>query len=216
MRAARWVLLVAIALVIAAPAAAAPLDTLRFESPRWMPYEGACDSLSPMPELDSLTVLLERMRYPETFWELIDTLNVWPGDTSQFIVDLGGCAPCAFRKWVRDRARNVSCNATQPINLPRPADPVGVAGGMAFQAPRVTPMPVRRLAVVEFELASAGEATLELYDLAGRQVRELTRGVHTAGRHLALLDAGAVPPGLYFLRLRAGDRQAVRRVVVMR
>lgn len=136
------------------------------------------------------------------------------GDTIRWWVEVPG-ARRVFVKAVDD-AGNPACYRSNELDVDGgPVVPVGVVDRQQLRLARVTPMPVRRLAVVEFELAIAGDVALDLYDLAGRQVLELARGPLAAGRHLALLDAGDVAPGLYFLRLTAGDRQVVRRVVVM-
>ena len=194
----------------------AVLDTLTFATPRWMPYEGTCDSLSPAPE-DSVMVLLERLRYPETAWRMVDSMLVAAGDSTRFfVVDLGGCSPCAFRKWARDQAGNVSCNPSKPINLPRPVNPVGVGERWSFRVDRVIPSPVRERAAVPFSLDRAGNARLELFDLTGRMVRVLAQGRMDAGPHLALFDAHDLRPGVYFVRLRQGARQTHARIVVLR
>jgi len=204
-------------LLVASPAAAAPLDTLRFVSPRWMPYPGTCDSLAVGVPEDSVMVLLERLRYPEAAWVMVDSMRVAAGDSSRFfVVDLGGCSPCAFRKWARDRAGNVSCNPSRPVNLPRPGNPVGVGGPLAFQAPRVTPVPVDDLGAVTFAVPRAGFVSITLYDIAGRLVRVVVAGYLMAGPHVAMFEARSLAPGVYFIRMRQGEIDARSKVIVLR
>lgn len=195
----------------------AVLDSLTFTTPAFMPKDSTCtDSLSGIPEGDSLRVVLERLPAGTFEWVAVDSLTgLEHGTRYGFQVDLAGCAPCAFRVWVYDRAGNRSCDPSRPVNLPRAADPVGVVGSVAFQAPRVTPSPVRALASVQFSLSKSGEALLELLDLAGRRVRILARGSMDAGPHLAMFDAREVRAGLYFVRLTTGNQTAVVRCVVM-
>lgn len=196
---------------------AAVLDTLTFTAPALMPYPGTCDSLSIVPEGDSLRVVLERLATGAYDWVPVDTLSgLEHGKQYGLVVDLAGCAPCGFRVWVYDAAGNQSCEPSRPVNLPRSADPVGVGGGLVFQAPRVTPSPVRSLASISFALAERGEVMLELLDLQGRRVRVLAQGDMDAGQHLALFDAREVRSGLYFVRLTAGKRVAITRAVVLR
>ena len=72
-----------------------------------------------------------------------------------------------------------------------------------------------------FTLAQRGNASLVLYDIAGREVRTLVNGSMPAGEHLLKWDtrdaAGKqVPAGVYLYRLRTAGFEATRRLVVVR
>jgi len=83
------------------------------------------------------------------------------------------------------------------------------------------PNPARDSTTIKFELAQAGNATLEVYDGAGRKVRTLYGGHADAGAKeigwdLAD-DAGRpLPPGIYVYRLRTGGETISRRLVATR
>lgn len=203
-----------ILLVLALLTTMNPRDTLRFVAPSFMPYPGACDSLSLVPEQDTLVVLLERLRYPDDHWQVIDSTRTAPGDTGAFVVDLGGCSPCAFRKRARDRAGNYSCNYTVPINLPAPADPVGVAGSVVLQEPRVSPTPVRDMASVAFDVRETGRVWLDIFDVAGRHIARVFDKTLEPGTHIALIDARNLPVGVYALRINDGRQRGTRMVVL--
>jgi hypothetical protein len=83
---------------------------------------------------------------------------------------------------------------------------------------RVYPNPARNNLQIECSLAEAGEASLELLDLAGRRVLLHPLGVLGAGPHSLSLagSTGALPAGVYFLRLRQGTRSVSRRVALSR
>jgi hypothetical protein len=71
---------------------------------------------------------------------------------------------------------------------------------------------------VAFELARAGEATVELFDVTGARVRTLARGAHAAGRHAIAWsgtdDAGRrLPAGIYLVRLAADGIISTSKVV---
>jgi surface protein len=80
------------------------------------------------------------------------------------------------------------------------------------------PNPARTRATIRFAVparAGGAEATLQLYDLLGRRVRQvLTPG--TAGRHEQQLDVSGLSSGLYVLRLVAGDEVRTQRITVVR
>jgi hypothetical protein len=67
--------------------------------------------------------------------------------------------------------------------------------------------------VVSYSLRRAGQVRLELYDATGRRVLTLVRGVQPAGRHAARL-AAPLPRGVYLVRLLAGGRATVRKLVI--
>jgi hypothetical protein len=83
---------------------------------------------------------------------------------------------------------------------------------------RVSPNPAAhgRLAV-EFVLRDGSSARLELLDVAGRVLETQNVALPSPGaRALEFLDAGALRPGIYFLRLRQSGTEARARVAITR
>ncbi len=87
----------------------------------------------------------------------------------------------------------------------------------AFRAPQ--PNPFRSRASLEFDLPTAENVELVIYDAAGRQVRVLVCGLFGAGQHRITWDgeneAGqSLAPGVYFARICAGrtEQQSQRLV----
>ena len=83
------------------------------------------------------------------------------------------------------------------------------------------PNPFERLTSMVLSVPQESGVVLELYDVRGRLVRTLLRGVVAAGYHGLEWDgnddAGApAPSGLYFCRLRCGDDLVIRKIVLMR
>jgi hypothetical protein len=86
--------------------------------------------------------------------------------------------------------------------------------------PQVSTNPSRGGVTISFSLAEAGEASVRIYDVAGRSVRNLTSGIQPVGRRVIRWDgcnsAGAVAqPGLYFCEVRANASTSVRRIVLV-
>ena len=70
---------------------------------------------------------------------------------------------------------------------------------------------------VRFSLPDASSAVLELFDVAGRQVMVKDVGPLGPGEHsLRLAQRGALPPGIYMLRLTRGPQALTSRLSVMR
>jgi hypothetical protein len=86
---------------------------------------------------------------------------------------------------------------------------------------RVWPNPTRPRATVSFALAAPGSVRLSVYDVAGRHVRCLARGVHDAGLHDVSWDGcddgGArLAAGIYLVRVETGQGAASRKVTLLR
>jgi len=101
--------------------------------------------------------------------------------------------------------------------------PIAGADGVTLTGP--APSPVRGATRLSFTLPLEGRggagARLAIYDVRGRVVRTLARGVSGAGLHEVTWDAAdeagrRVSPGLYFATLEWNGKRLVRRVPVVR
>lgn len=77
---------------------------------------------------------------------------------------------------------------------------------------RAFPNPFAGNLTVEFEAETAGEALLEMSDLAGRQVVQKTIAAGE-GTNTVALETGDLPTGIWFLRLRCGAETQVLRLI---
>jgi subtilisin family serine protease len=68
---------------------------------------------------------------------------------------------------------------------------------------------------ISFFLPVAGQAKVELFDVAGRRVAELFNGQANAGLTRATWNAGSLHQGAYFARLTAGSVQSARQIVLL-
>jgi hypothetical protein len=103
----------------------------------------------------------------------------------------------------------------------------GVVTSVPLDVPSFTilgapsPNPFQQMTTIRYELRSSSPVALEVFDVAGRLVRELHRGVQSAGSHVAVWDAtnrsGApAAAGVYLVRLRADGTLTTRRVALVR
>lgn len=67
-----------------------------------------------------------------------------------------------------------------------------------------------------FDLPEESAYLIEVFDLAGRRVAEPARGVLTSGPHEIAWDARQLGPGVHLVRLTAGNRRAVARMIHVR
>ena len=102
------------------------------------------------------------------------------------------------------------------FSLPMPSriEPGPGEAGIVLGAP--SPHPVRTRASLPFTLAREGLVRLTLHDVLGREVAVLAEGTRFAGRHAAALDAAALAPGVYLVRLETTQGVASLPVAVAR
>jgi hypothetical protein len=78
------------------------------------------------------------------------------------------------------------------------------------------PNPFNLSTTIEFELAEAGEVTLEVYNLAGEKVSTLIDAQLPAGSNSVVWDADGVASGVYYCKLTASGESRVARMVLLK
>lgn len=92
---------------------------------------------------------------------------------------------------------------------------------LAFSVLHPSPNPFTETTTLALALPEPVAVTLSVYDITGRLVRRLDRGVLAAGRHLLRWDGRdesgrSVGSGVYFMRVSAGERIEDRKAVLLR
>jgi hypothetical protein len=105
-------------------------------------------------------------------------------------------------------------------------EPNAGAAEIAGDAPRLflagpAPNPFAAGTEIRFMIPRAMEVDLAVYDIAGRRVAVLASGIHPAGEHTAAWDgwdhdSSEVSPGIYVVRLVAGDVSTSRKLVLLK
>ena len=83
---------------------------------------------------------------------------------------------------------------------------------LAEPVPNPTEGPVR----LHYQLAKQGPVSIQVFDSSGRAVSELVDAEQQSGRHSIRWDAKRFPSGVYFIRLAAGPKTAIRKLVIAR
>jgi N-acetylmuramoyl-L-alanine amidase len=83
------------------------------------------------------------------------------------------------------------------------------------------PNPFNPETIILYELPEAAFVALEIYDMAGRKVRDLVRGKRPAGYHRVVWDGKddsghPLPSAVYIYRMAAGDFEQTKRMVLIR
>ena len=105
--------------------------------------------------------------------------------------------------------------AGQAGALPAEEPAPGGVPALALSAP--APNPIRDRAQLTFSVATAGPATLAVYDVLGREVARLFDGQAQPGQpYAATVEAAGLVPGTYIVRLVAEGGALTRRLTLVR
>jgi len=90
---------------------------------------------------------------------------------------------------------------------------------LAFEPP--VPNPFRGSAILTYTLPEKSCVSIKIYDVSGKLVRVLHRGVEEAGVHRIRFDGSndlgrKLPSGVYFFRLETGRKKITRRALLLR
>jgi len=78
------------------------------------------------------------------------------------------------------------------------------------------PNPFNPTTEIAFELPSAGQVQLTVYDISGREIKILIDGWKGAGRHSVRFDATGLASGVYVYVMKSADFSAARKMVLVR
>jgi immune inhibitor A len=83
------------------------------------------------------------------------------------------------------------------------------------------PNPFNPSTTFRYNVPTAGEVTVTIYDILGRPIARPVAGYHQAGSYTATwqgvtLDGATAPSGIYFYRLNSGEETAVRTMMLVK
>ena len=119
---------------------------------------------------------------------------------------------CALPAWCQE--------LPGPTDLPDDEDQIATPRHTTLH--QNTPNPFNPTTEIHFDLARASHVSLNIYDVAGRLVRNLANEAMQAGFNKQVIWNGLdnsgnrVSSGVYFYRLVAGNFTATRKMVVMK
>jgi hypothetical protein len=93
---------------------------------------------------------------------------------------------------------------------------VDVGAATQFALRGMYPNPSSRGMVISFTLANSAPASLDVVDVTGRRVATREVGSMGAGAHQVDLTSQKLAPGVYWIRLRQGDRMFTTKAVVLK
>ena len=111
------------------------------------------------------------------------------------------------------RLRQVDIDGSATVLAERAVE---VGGPEQFALHGSFPNPFQGQTTIRYELPEEREVTIAVHDARGRKVRTLLRGEAQSGRQETTFAAEGLASGVYFVRMRAGDFSATRKVVLVR
>ncbi len=86
----------------------------------------------------------------------------------------------------------------------------------AFSVAQNSPNPFNPTTTITFSLADAGNASVEVFNVAGQKVASLADGFMTAGSHSVVWDASSFSAGLYFYTVKAGGHTRTMKMTLLK
>ncbi len=99
--------------------------------------------------------------------------------------------------------------------------PAAAPGVVRFGLGVPSPNPASGETAIAFSIAHEGNVSLSIYDVTGREVRNLVNGFHASGSQVVHWNGtdergNRVAPGIYFYRLTMLGERAVSKVTIVR
>ncbi len=98
--------------------------------------------------------------------------------------------------------------AALPRTVPLPRETVGLDQNH--------PNPFNPVTTIKFSLEASASVTMHIFDITGRKVATLADGYFEAGDHSLTWNADHLASGTYFYRIKAGDYEETRRMVLLK
>ena len=78
------------------------------------------------------------------------------------------------------------------------------------------PNPFNPVTNIQFDIPKEGFVTLKVYDILGREVRNIVNEFKQAGSYIVSFDGSALASGIYFYRLESGNFIQVKRMIILK
>jgi hypothetical protein len=95
-------------------------------------------------------------------------------------------------------------------------DDTPAATPVSYTLHNAAPNPFNPMTTIKFELPKEAAVTINVYDTAGRRVKTLLEGVHSAGTHEVTFKADRLGSGVYFYEMRAGNFREIKKMMLVK
>ncbi|MBD3232628.1 MAG: T9SS type A sorting domain-containing protein [candidate division Zixibacteria bacterium] len=148
--------------------------------------------------------------------------NVWPYEVSDYcaVTDNAGGAIVIANLFDTYYAQRIDSDGHYPGETGIVDDMENLIPGVcALHTPY--PNPFNSSTQINFDIAANGHTSLTIYNLAGKEVTQLSNGFHKAGGYSVLWtgktnNGGNLPSGVYFLCLKSGGRTYTKKITLIK
>jgi glucuronoarabinoxylan endo-1,4-beta-xylanase len=85
-----------------------------------------------------------------------------------------------------------------------------------FQLHQNYPNPFNPSTVIEYQIPTAENVSLKIFDMLGREVATLVNERKSPGTYEVMFDGSRLASGMYFYRLQAGNLVETKKLVLLR
>ena len=92
----------------------------------------------------------------------------------------------------------------------------GIHSSISFQLSQNYPNPFNPATNIQFTIQNSGHVNLKVYDVLGREVKNIVNEFKQAGSYIVSFDGSELSSGIYFYRLESGDFVQVKRMILLK
>lgn len=171
-------------------------------------------TVSPAPSAGTITVqfLNKLTNLP------LDTLRTFPDSLKVRIKTSGNVPNGLYNITIKANGlngtpvhlRNIAITVSNPVGI------VNYVSAVSFKLNQNYPNPFNPVTKINYELPSAQNVSLKIFDVLGKEVESLVNQLQPAGHYSVEWFASDKPGGVYFYELKAGEFTDTKRMILLK
>jgi len=109
---------------------------------------------------------------------------------------------------------NVSILFNRTIATDIEHEPAGLP--IEYRLSQNYPNPFNAQTTISYSLPTQSDVTIDIFDILGRKIETIAEGLRPAGDHQVIWDASDRSSGIYFYRIKAGDKAETKKMTLMK
>lgn len=132
-----------------------------------------------------------------------------------FITDATGCTDSSCVGYELQKSEQMNTIITVDVVDSIPDNSTGIANESVIQSFSIYPNPTSQNVFVGYSLSTAASVTIELYDVLGNKLREISNDFDK-GQHSTTIDVQKFSGGVYYLKIRTDEQIISGKIVIMK
>lgn len=143
--------------------------------------------------------------------DVIDVVSTGP-----YSISSGDSIKVAFALIAGDDLTDIQTSAVNAQLMYDGLLTTGISQASSDNSMRVFPNPTSGMSEIMITSAEAGKAELKIFDLTGKEIKEIVSENITEGTHHFSFDTAGLTNGIYYYQLQIGARKYVQKLIVVR